>query len=70
MELHLNKPLFLELEGYERNGVRICIRETPASPYQVVKAFAEKPRSQSFMRDYVPREDGTIGELHFYPLNE
>ena len=70
MDISLNKPLFLELEQYEKNGVRICLRETPASPYQVVKAVSADPNSRSFMRDYISREDGTISELHFYPVPE
>jgi hypothetical protein len=57
------RRLYLELEAYERHGVRIRMNRKPASPCQIADAFALR-EGVAYMRDYV-LEGGHLTELHF-----
>jgi len=58
------QELFQELTDYERNGVKINVDGTPASPMQVISAHLVR-EDLAYMRDYVVDEDGKLKELCF-----
>ena len=61
------KTLFVELESYEKYGIRMKINNYPASPMQIVTAHMAKEDS-NYMRDYVWDDKGQIKELVFHNI--
>ena len=58
------QELFKELSNYEKNGVRIIMDGSPASPMQVISAHLVQEEN-TYMRDYVVDEEGKLTELCF-----
>lgn len=59
--------LYVELEDYENQGIRMKLENSPASPMQIVTAHMMKEES-NFMRDYVWDEKGYVREVHFHDI--
>lgn len=62
----LYQELFLELEAYEKLGVRVCLEDMPASSGQVADACF-LCEDTSYMRDYI-LEGNRVSEIHFHKL--
>lgn len=60
--------LYTEMEGFEKNGVRLLIDGSHASPMQVVRAHMFREEG-SYMRDYILNQDGRIESLSFININ-
>ena len=56
-------PLFVELQGYEKEGVSIWLEGSQSSPGQVSKAMQVREKT-TYMRDYV-FEKGELSEVRF-----
>ena len=67
-ERELYKDLYAELEKYENRGVRIRLKDQPASPMQIVTAHMVKEEN-AYMRDYVWDDKGDVKEVGFHSIS-
>ena len=63
------QQLFQELSEYEKSGVRIKMDGASASPMQVVSAHLVKEEN-SYMRDYIVDENGSLEEICFHNVSQ
>lgn len=65
---YVYKELYQELESYEKNGVRMIMDGSFASPMQIVTAHMVREEG-SYMRDYILNPKGYIESLTFVNVN-
>lgn len=56
--------LLLELEGYAKGGITICLNGIPSSPYEVARACTIEEEN-TYMRDYISNERGKVERVNF-----